>query len=335
MSNPLKKPADKANAMTRKGEYTENLTRSRIAVAALLAALGGSALAQQQSVPSASVLESEEAEVRRYAVELIVFEYAGDAADTTEGFAPDLPIEPLNDGFLLDESVSLDSGPVFGDPVAALPAADIADEATSTADLPTEIDAESDDSEEFALMPGETLELVETYEQAGIRFTDPADYELTAAYARLDRLDAYRPLMHTRWIQPGVEQELSAALELRRIGDPPLRLGGTVSLYLGRFLHLDLDLELEEKVLLDPLPPRDPDTYFGDRGRDDGMRYGSAPSSASVFYRIREDRIMRNNEVRYFDHPKFGVIAKVVRIEEEQPEAADTTVDLLPGSTVR
>jgi hypothetical protein len=52
----------------------------------------------------------------------------------------------------------------------------------------------------------------------------------------------------------------------------------------------------------------------------------------SVFYRIREDRIVRNNEVRYYDHPKFGVIARITRIEEESPEDVDTTNDLLPGA---
>ena len=41
---------------------------------------------------------------------------------------------------------------------------------------------------------------------------------------------------------------------------------------------------------------------------------------------------MRNNEVRYFDHPKFGVIARITRIEEEEPESLDTTDDLLPGT---
>ncbi len=34
---------------------------------------------------------------------------------------------------------------------------------------------------------------------------------------------------------------------------------------------------------------------------------------------------MKNGELRYFDHPKFGVLAKVTRVEE--PEEEDTGDD--------
>ena len=37
----------------------------------------------------------------------------------------------------------------------------------------------------------------------------------------------------------------------------------------------------------------------------------------AVFYRISEDRILRNGETRYYDHPKFGLLARVTRVEEE------------------
>jgi hypothetical protein len=40
--------------------------------------------------------------------------------------------------------------------------------------------------------------------------------------------------------------------------------------------------------------------------------------SPPVFYRISEDRILRSGELRYYDHPKFGLLAKVTRVEEEE-----------------
>jgi hypothetical protein len=46
---------------------------------------------------------------------------------------------------------------------------------------------------------------------------------------------------------------------------------------------------------------------------------------APVRYRIFEDRIFKSGDLRYFDHPKFGVLAKITRVEEpgdEEPEAA-------------
>ena len=45
----------------------------------------------------------------------------------------------------------------------------------------------------------------------------------------------------------------------------------------------------------------------------DDMNAGSP-----VYYRIQEDRILKNGELRYYDHPKFGVLAKVTRVEEEE-----------------
>jgi hypothetical protein len=41
---------------------------------------------------------------------------------------------------------------------------------------------------------------------------------------------------------------------------------------------------------------------------------------------------MKNGDIRYFDHPKFGVIAKITRVEETEEEIIDDTEDLLPGS---
>jgi hypothetical protein len=51
-----------------------------------------------------------------------------------------------------------------------------------------------------------------------------------------------------------------------------------------------------------------------------------------IRYRISEDRIMKNGDIRYFDHPKFGMIAKITRVEEAEEEIIDDTEDLLPGS---
>ena len=39
-----------------------------------------------------------------------------------------------------------------------------------------------------------------------------------------------------------------------------------------------------------------------------------------VRYVINENRILKNGELRYYDHPKFGVLAKVTRIEEDEEE---------------
>jgi hypothetical protein len=104
----------------------------------------------------------------------------------------------------------------------------------------------------------------------------------------LRRIDIYRPVMHFGWTQRTRPEQLTRAIQLSSLAAPADGLGGSLKLYLSRFLHLVVDLEKEAEV--------------------DGQ---------TVFYRIQEDRIFRSGELRYFDHPKFGVLAKVTRVDED------------------
>lgn len=275
-----------------------------LAAAALSA---GIAQGQQQRVPSAVALENEEEPVRRYKVELIVFEYL-DSAGSGEVFLPDVSDEPDPDDTYPSE-MDPDDAAIFGDD-AFRPA---------PIETPPEDEAGADVDRERLLL--EPLEEIPTLETAGFEILDPADYELNDVFDKLERLDAYRPLMRGAWIQPALERDETLPLKLRRIGDPPLRLDGTVTLYLSRFLHLVVDIALEEKSPVRPDALQDRIPYFGDnRGN---ARYGinSQFLAPSVFYRIEEDRILRSGDLRYYDHPRFGVLAKVVRVED--PEADD------------
>jgi len=275
-----------------------------LAAAALSA---GIAQGQQQRVPSAVALENEEEPVRRYKVELIVFEYL-DSAGSGEVFLPDVSDEPDPDDTYPSEMDPGDAA-IFGDD-AFRPA---------PIESPPENEAGADIDRELLLL--EPLEEIPTLETAGFEILDPADYELNDVFDKLERLDAYRPLMRGAWIQPALERDETLPLKLRRIGDPPLRLDGTVTLYLSRFLHLVVDIALEEKSPVRPDALQDRIPYFGDNRSN--ARYGinSQFLAPSVFYRIEEDRILRSGDLRYYDHPRFGVLAKVVRVED--PEADD------------
>ena len=50
-----------------------------------------------------------------------------------------------------------------------------------------------------------------------------------------------------------------------------------------------------------------------------------------VYYRIQENRIVKNGDLRYFDNPKFGVLAKVTRVGDEDGAAKDTGPEKLAG----
>ncbi len=230
-------------------------------------------------------------EIRRYAVEIVIFSYAEDVSVGTEVFIPDVIEleEPLPES---------DETPAFDD--TSRPAADTTDE------------------EEPDLTQERELQLVKLEED---------ELTLTEIVDRLERLDAYEPLMHFGWSQATWPEEETLPLELRTFAEPPPGLNGDLTLYLSRYLHLVVNLALDEKrnaATVEPDYSFTDDRMFG----DSWLKAVDGP----VRFRIQENRIIRNGEIRYFDHPKFGVLAKVTRIEEEESDDEfDDSLELLSG----
>ena len=287
----------------------------------------------QQVVPGASVLEAEVEEIRRYSVELIIFEYVDRATAGTEIFDPDEPPPPPEDEYYYgDELLELpiDAVSLLTDPLDTQPPEDevTTNDERATEDITTGDRLFVDDTDDL-LPPAEEvpIELIPTLEQVGVKFLGAEDYVLNKEYDRLMLLDAYRPVMHAAWTQPTLEKDLAIPIKLRRLSDPPLRLDGTMTLYLSRFLHLVVDLELEEKSTQQFPAANNHLRRYGDERT--GYSFDSNFITPSIFYRIEEDRIVRNGELRYYDHPRFGVLAKITRVEEEQPDEGDDEADLI------
>jgi hypothetical protein len=241
-----------------------------------------------------TVVEPAEAEYPRYTVEVIIFEYAEEVSAGTEQFLPDEPPPPT-----VDEAVAQER--VFGDTVAR-PA----------------VGEQAPVEEEEAYPPGPEF-VLHAEEELG----------LTDVAAMLERLDVYRPLMHFAWTQVTRPEEETQPIELQALAPPPSGLEGSFTLYLSRYLHLVVDLSLEYRadaggsiVIYDPV------TEFGD-GRN-GANYGEM-GPAPVHYRITEDRIFKSGDLRYFDHPKFGVLAKITRLEEPEVDRQEFELIGEPG----
>jgi len=314
-------------------------------VAALLAA--GPLPAQQQAapgstpgstaglVPAESESESEsdtdteaeaEAEeaLEQYRVELIVFEYGDSLAGTTEDWSA--PPDPAGEtetadgaGSDIDEAdaETHQDGAVPAGRQAGRPATDAASPGASgdTAGA-TGIDGDRPDEPVFRFMPLPEEEL-----------------ELGEVYRRLGTTEGYEPLLHVAWQQPGYEPEAARPLDLSRLAELPDGLQGEVRLYRSRFLHLELNLELWSE----PRRPRSapetatPAPLFPDRGRTDA----GEPLDALEpdIYRLSERRKLRSGELHYYDHPRYGVLAKVTPVEaEEEPAAAPGTGDGEPAA---
>ncbi len=150
------------------------------------------------------------------------------------------------------------------------------------------------------------------------------ELKLADAYTRLDRLEAYRPLLHAGWSQEALGETETAPLELSRLGS--FNPTGTIQLHLQRFLHLTLDLDYR-------FAPRGL-AYFESERAARAFETPAAPgrtaSSDSAelseielapHYYIEENRRTRSGELNYFDHPAFGVLMLVT----PAPEASEAT----------
>ena len=276
-----------------------------VAVVALAAAVLP-AFAQQDAevLPGGETGEAVEP-IRRYTVELIIFSYGEGASAGTETWIADEP-------------------------------------AVEVAPDPADEDYFDPDLYEFS-EPGEVLAEIEApaiarrYMDLELVLLDTDTFTMNQIYDKLVELDAYEPIMRAGWTQPTYEKDMTASIGLRRLGDPPPDLDGTLTLYLGRYLHLVVDLTMDKDPPL-ASPPEETSASvltFGDSRMQNEYelidQYGEL-LPPPIRYRIFEDRIMKNGDIRYFDHPKFGVIAKITRVEEAEEEIIDDTEDLLPGS---
>lgn len=269
--------------------------RMRLAVGVLLW-LAGTASAQQD--PAGPVAATEE--TVRYTVELIIFTYEDTSSAGNEIFTP---------------PQSLPDGP-FGTP----PAAGIPEEGPVFDDRMAPVAAEEEETGSLREIPARARIELERLE--------PEAFQMQDAYRKLRQLDAYRPILHTAWTQTTHEKSMSPALPLRALGDPPLGLNGSITLYQSRFLHLDVDLTLDAAGTLANRAHRSATDRLVNPGSTAAATLADDESGAfqqpPLRYRITEDRIMRDGDMRYFDHPHFGMLARVSRVRNvEESSAAD------------
>lgn len=266
---------------------------------------GLAALAAGMAPCAATAVEPDEPpELREYAVEVIVFRYASGTYRGTELFPPDPPPEePVVDPEILE----------FGDTTAL----------GDAVDAPLEVDEPpAEPVDETAEPDGDPADPTD---DPGPGYSVMLDSELTMGETldRLERLDAYEPVLHFGWRQRLTAFAESEPIPLAELTAPAPGLDGSFELYLSRFLHLAVELE----QLAEPGPP---DARLG-RPRIDPLFDARSPAAFDIdpfetpasppdtYYRISEDRIFKSGDLRYFDHPKFGVLAKIDRVEREEP----------------
>jgi hypothetical protein len=136
---------------------------------------------------------------------------------------------------------------------------------------------------------------------------DPSSYRLEGVFRTLKLTREYRPLLHVAWQQPGEGSAADRSVHLQQLRDgaatPAADSGlleardpvidGTMQLRVGRFLHVALDIAyFPLSAVADP---------------------GATPSAE--YMRLRERRKVLLNDLNYFDHPRFGVLVQVSRLQ--------------------
>ncbi len=140
------------------------------------------------------------------------------------------------------------------------------------------------------------------------RLLRPEEYQLDAAYQKLERLSAYVPLVHGGWVQPGLPDETARPFDLALLGTA--NPSGTVRIYLSRFLHIELDL-----------------TYRSGTAAAQQPVELDAPVDLqelklSPRFTLIQQRQARSGELHYFDHPAFGVLVMITPAQTAPPDAA-------------
>jgi hypothetical protein len=138
---------------------------------------------------------------------------------------------------------------------------------------------------------------------------DASRHRLEGVFHTLRLTREYRPLLHVAWQQPGEGTVAGRQVHIMRLREPAAApaadaglsvpvdaiIDGVMQLRVGRFLHVALDLAYF------PRPAAIP---------------GAVPvAPATEYMRMRERRKVLLNDLNYFDHPLFGVLVQVSRLQ--------------------
>jgi len=102
----------------------------------------------------------------------------------------------------------------------------------------------------------------------------------------------YRVLTHLHWVQ--TVDAKSVAKPVRVASVNPEELEGSIRFYMSRHLHLDVNLLFRETLSV------------------------AGAGARTEVYRLSEQRKLKSQETHYFDHPRFGVLARVMPVEKEK-----------------
>jgi len=130
-------------------------------------------------------------------------------------------------------------------------------------------------------MPANSINL-KTSQNKAFKPLKGSQLRLHAVANKLKRLSSYTPIAHGGWTQP-----LKAKRKLRPIQivqqQGASQLNGTITFHRKKYLHLDANLQLTDL-------------------------------NSQTNYRLKATRRIKADDIHYFDHPRFAVLARVRKL---------------------
>jgi hypothetical protein len=139
---------------------------------------------------------------------------------------------------------------------------------------------------------------------------EPRVLRLSRSVQRMAGMAEVEPLLHLGWRQ---SHALLRAGRRVSLDGEVAGFGGFIALRLGNRLVAEVDVTLDAAVA-----PAYPAPQPGPTDEPNGEEAMPAPPPAEGF-RLHQRRTLRLGENHYFDHPAFGLILRVDRVDPETP----------------
>lgn len=138
------------------------------------------------------------------------------------------------------------------------------------------------------------------------------EFELADQAKRIGNRKKYQLVAHVAWIQPGYVQADAMAFPLAELAGAASGLQGDVTLYLSRYLHMQFNLTISEPG---STPEQEPGAAYDSLLSLPMSAAADQPPVPSPVYRMDEKRRMRSGELHYIDHPFFGALVRVSKVD--------------------
>ncbi len=138
-----------------------------------------------------------------------------------------------------------------------------------------------------------------------IRAVEPENYLLQEALQKLTPQKGYQVIYHRAWRQPAYPDVQALPLAIDEVTLNDEQISGTVKFYKNRYAHMDVDLTLWRKI-----PPQIRARF----AEHENLPLEQLPDSWP--FSLQETRKMKSGDWHYLDHPLFGVLMVIQRIEQ-------------------